>query len=103
MSNVPENRVPFPKPDNYDENRYELLFRNFEAGDLRLPLKPDMMPNGKTDTNNNCAFSTDYLGANYRYPDADYAEREAIIKLQLHQLVQPLLKIKCNHYLKWLL
>lgn len=80
MSNVPANRVPFPKPDNYDESKYELLFRNFEAGDLRFPMKPDMMPNGKTDTNNNCAFSTDYLGANYRYPDADYAERDAIIR-----------------------
>ncbi len=80
MSNVPENRLPFPKPDNYDENRYELLFRNFEAGDLRFPMKPDMMPNGKTDTNNNCAVSTDYLGGNYKYPDASYAERAAIIR-----------------------
>ena len=79
MSNVPENRLPFPKPDNYDEHRYELLFRNFEAGDLRFPMKPDMMPNGKTDTNN-CAFSTDYLGGNYKYPDASYAERAAIIR-----------------------
>lgn len=80
MSNVAANRIPFPKPDNYDEKRYELLFRNFEAGDLRFPMKPDLMPNGKTDTNNNGAFSTDYLGANYRYPDASYAEREAIIR-----------------------
>ena len=80
MSNVPENRVLFPKPDGYDEQRYELLLRNFEAGDLRLPLKPDMMPNGKTDTNNNCAFSTDNIGMNYRYPEAGYAEREAIIR-----------------------
>ena len=80
MSNVPENRVPFPKPDGYDEQQYELLLRNFEAGDLRLPLKPDMMPNGKTDTNNNCAVSTDYIGMNYDYPTATYAQREAIIK-----------------------
>jgi hypothetical protein len=80
MSNVPENRIPFPMPANYDEKRYELLFRNFEAGDLRFPMKPDMMPNGKTDTNNNCAFSTDYLGGNYKYPDASYVERAAIIR-----------------------
>lgn len=80
MSNAAENRLPFPKPDNYDESRYELLFRNFEAGDLRFPMKPDMMPNRKTDTNNNCAFSTDYIGGNYAYPDADYAAREAIIR-----------------------
>ncbi|MFO1000080.1 MAG: FAD-dependent oxidoreductase [Planctomycetaceae bacterium] len=80
MSKAPTNRLPFPRPDNYNEKRYELLFRNFEAGDLRVPISPDMMPNGKTDTNNNCAFSTDYLGGNYRYPDASYAERESIIR-----------------------
>ncbi|MEJ7594008.1 MAG: FAD-dependent oxidoreductase [Planctomycetaceae bacterium] len=80
MSNAAENRIPFPRPENYDESRYELLFRNFEAGDLRFPVKPDMMPNAKTDTNNNCAFSTDYLGGNFSYPDADYAAREAIIR-----------------------
>ena len=80
MSKAPSNRLPFPKPDNYDEKRYELLFRNFEAGDLRVPISPDMMPNGKTDTNNNCAFSTDYLGGNYRYPEASYEERDAIIR-----------------------
>jgi hypothetical protein len=79
MSNVPANRVPFPKPKNYDPLRYELLLRNFEAGDLRVPLSPDRMPNGKTDTNNNGAFSTDYIGMNYDYPEADYARREAIL------------------------
>jgi hypothetical protein len=79
MSNVADNQVPFPKPDGYDELRYELLLRNFEAGDLRLPLKLDLMPNGKTDTNNNCAVSTDNLGMNYDYPDASYARRAEIL------------------------
>ena len=69
MTNVAENSVPFPKPADYDEAKYELLFRNFEAGDMRLPLKIDMLPNGKTDTNNNCAVSTDYIGQNYEYPE----------------------------------
>ncbi|HVJ82334.1 MAG TPA: FAD-dependent oxidoreductase [Planctomycetia bacterium] len=79
MSNHPDNLTPWPKPADYDERRYELLFRNFEAGDLRIPMKPDMMPNRKTDTNNNCAFSIDYIGGNYRYPEASYAEREKIL------------------------
>ncbi|HKB05763.1 MAG TPA: FAD-dependent oxidoreductase, partial [Gemmataceae bacterium] len=56
------------------------LFRNLEAGDLRFPMKPDMMPNGKTDTNNNCAVSTDYIGQNYTYADATYKEREKMIQ-----------------------
>jgi hypothetical protein len=78
MSNVAENRVPFPKPAGYNELSYELLLRTFEAGDVRLPLKPDMMPNGKTDTNNNCAVSTDNIGMNYDYPEASYERREQI-------------------------
>jgi len=80
MSNSPENRRPFPKPEGYNEADYELLLRNFEAGDLRFPMKPDMMPNRKTDTNNNCAVSTDYLGANYDYPNASYEQRGAIVR-----------------------
>jgi hypothetical protein len=80
MSNVPANSVPFPKPDDYDEARYELLFRNFEAGDLRVPMHPLMMPNGKTDTNNNGAFSTDAIGLNYNYPEASYDRRAEIIR-----------------------
>ncbi|MCA9207458.1 MAG: FAD-dependent oxidoreductase, partial [Planctomycetales bacterium] len=83
MSNVPENRVPFEKPDGYDQQRYELLLRNFEAGDLRVPLSPGMLPNGKTDTNNNGAFSTDNIGMNYDYPEADYETRQRILEEHL--------------------
>jgi hypothetical protein len=36
------------------------------------------MPNRKTDTNNNGAFSTDNIGMNYGYPDGDYATRQRI-------------------------
>jgi hypothetical protein len=37
------------------------------------------MPNHKSDTNNSGAFSSDNIGMNYAYPDADYATREKII------------------------
>ena len=74
------NRVPWPKPANYDPMRYELLLRNFEAGDHRAPWHPIFMPNRKTDTNNNFAFSTDNVGMNYGYPEGDYATRAAIVK-----------------------
>src|SRR5207253_7479721 len=76
----PENRRPWPKPENYVEREYELLLRNFEAGDERLPWHPVLLPNRKTDSNNNFAFSTDDIGSNYAYPDGDYATREKIWK-----------------------
>jgi hypothetical protein len=79
-TDVPENRRPWPKPADYDPLRYELLLRNFEAGDHRVPWHAVMMPNRKTDTNNNHAVSTDYIGMNYEYPDGDYATRERIIR-----------------------
>ncbi len=78
-TDIAENRVAWPKPDNYDERNYELLLRNFEAGDMRVPWAPIWMPNRKTDVNNNFAFSTDYIGKNYAYPNADYATRETIV------------------------
>jgi hypothetical protein len=74
-----ENQRSWPKPAGYDVSRYELLLRNFEAGDLRAPWHPVWMPNRKTDANNNGAFSTDYIGGNYDYPNADYATRDRII------------------------
>jgi hypothetical protein len=79
-TDVPENRRPWPKPAGYDPARYELLLRNFEAGDLRVPWAPIWMPNRKTDTNNNFAISTDNIGMNYDYPDGDYATRERILR-----------------------
>jgi len=78
MTDVPENRVPFSKPADYDEREYELLFRNFEADDMRLPLGISMMPNRKTDVNNNFAVSTDYIGMNYDYPESHNPRRERI-------------------------
>lgn len=82
MSDSPENRVPFPKPENYDSQRYELLLRYFQAGWTdwsEIARKYDPLPNRKTDTNNHGAFSFDNIGMNYDYPEADYARRKEII------------------------
>ncbi len=78
-TDVPENRRDWPKPAGYDPLNYELLLRNFEAGDDRVPWNPIWMPNRKTDTNNNFAISTDFIGASYDYPEADYATRDKIV------------------------
>ena len=80
MSRHPENKVPFPKPDNYDPARYELMARVYAAGWDETFQKFDPIPNLKTDTNNHGPFSTDYIGKNYSYPEATYEEREAILK-----------------------
>ena len=69
----------FEKPPGYDEQEYKLLLRNFEAGDQRVPLKIDMMPNCKINVNNNCAVSTDFNGRNYDYPNGDYTMRRKIL------------------------
>lgn len=79
-TDVAENRRAWPKPEGYDEQQFELLLRNFEAGDMRHPWNPVWMPNRKTDTNNNFAISTDNIGMNYDYPEADYATRAKIWK-----------------------
>jgi len=80
MSNHPDNRMPFPKPENYDSKRYELLKRVLDNGWNEVFNKFDMVPNRKTDTNNHGPFSSDYIGKNYDYPEASYKRREEIIK-----------------------
>ncbi|ELR73779.1 Putative xanthan lyase [Fulvivirga imtechensis AK7] len=78
LTDHPENRIPFSKPDNYNELNYELLFRNYEAGFNDIPWINSSMPNRKTDTNNKDGFSMDFVGQNYSYPEASYEEREKI-------------------------
>jgi hypothetical protein len=81
----PANRLPHRKPAKYDPARYELLARYLEAlvaaghrPELKAFWNPIWMPNGKTDINNNGGFSTDFIGTNYAYPEADYATRVKI-------------------------
>ena len=80
LTNDPDNRVAFPKPEGYDPARYELLIRVFNSGWRELFQKFDMIPNWKTDTNNHGPVSTDNIGMNYDYPDASYERRREIIK-----------------------
>ena len=83
LTDHPQNRIPFHKPDGYDEAWFELLLRNFEAGESGMPWINSSMPNRKTDTNNRTGFSTDFIGQNYDYPEASYAEREKIVAQHL--------------------
>lgn len=83
LTDHPENRIPFHKPEGYEEEWYELLLRNFEAGEKGMPWINSSMPNRKTDTNNRTGFSTDFIGQNYDYPEASYAGRDAIARRHL--------------------
>ena len=80
MTNHDENRVPFPKPENYDASQYELLVRVFDSGWKEWFNKFDPIPNRKTDTNNHGPFSSDNIGMNYDYPEGSYERRREIIR-----------------------
>jgi hypothetical protein len=80
LTDHPENRVPFPKPEGYDPGQYELLVRIFDAGWRETFHKFDPIPNRKTDTNNHGPFSTDNIGYNHDYPEASYERRREIIE-----------------------
>ena len=83
LTQVPANRVPFPKPAHYDPRQYELLLRIFAAGWRETFDKFDPIPNAKTDTNNHGPFSTDNIGRNWDYPEASYSRRREIIQEHL--------------------
>jgi hypothetical protein len=97
-TDVPENRRDWEKPANYDEKWFELALRNVEAGDDRISWAPTGMPNRKTDTNNNFAISTDFIGQNFDYPDGDYATRAKI--WQAHEDWQKGLMWTYAHHLR---
>ncbi len=83
LTDNPDNRIPFTRPENYDAKKYTLLARLIEVkksnslGDLMIINK---MPNGKTDCNHKGGFSLDHIGANWDYPEANYEDRAKIWK-----------------------
>jgi hypothetical protein len=81
------NRMPIEPPRDYDPAKYELLARYLEAlvAAGRKPRlsefwNPIWLPNQKTDINNNGGFSTDFIGMNWDYPEAQYVTRERIAR-----------------------
>jgi lysophospholipase L1-like esterase len=72
LTNVEANRVAVAQPPGYEATDYELLFRSIEAGQTGGFFKLDLMPNRKTDSNNNGGISTDYIGKNHG-PDWNWA------------------------------
>jgi hypothetical protein len=87
LSEDPKNQVPIPKPEGYDPRRYELLIRYLEGWRKHHGRIPEInqifiwsrLANPtKTDINNRSAVSTDYIGASWDYPEANYERRGQI-------------------------
>lgn len=81
MTQRADLKLPWPRPATYDPKRFELVARYVAKRPevtIRQLSNPVPVPNGKTDTNNNGPMSTDHIGANWDYPEADYATRARI-------------------------
>lgn len=77
-----ENRLPLPRPANYDPKRYGLV-KNYlaalgESARLGHFMGISKMPNGKTDINSGGPVSTNLFGASWEYPEASYQRRAEI-------------------------
>lgn len=81
VTKEPANRVPFPKPENYDPARFEILRRYF-AQEKRPHLLWDLypLPGNKFDANNGIGkqFSMGLMGACNGWSEADEAGRAKI-------------------------
>ncbi len=82
LTTDPALRIPIEKPEGYREIDHELLLRNFDAGDTRLPalVEPLEGTGSKVDWNNMHAVGSDHPGANWEYPEASYERRAEIEK-----------------------
>lgn len=87
LTDSAENRIPIKRPRDYDPGKYELLVRLFEAQPEKRKINDyfiwSLMPNRKTDINNRGGFSTDMIGANYNWAEANFEERRKIFKEHL--------------------
>lgn len=86
LSDDPSNRVPFAAPPGYDPTRWDIVVEYMDQrlgqGDtpeLEWAFHVDRLVHGKWDLNNVGPLSVGLPGANYDYPDASPAEREAIV------------------------
>ncbi len=100
MTDDPALKVDWAKPAGYDPLQYELANRWFNgdkddynehlsgAGPRQagLPAKFDILPHPtpgghhKTDTNNHGPVSSDFIGTNHDWPEADYETRERLFQ-----------------------
>jgi hypothetical protein len=80
MTQEKDNLAPFPKPENYDRQSYELLARYLATGWRETFNKHDRIRGFKTDTNNHGAVSSDFIGGSHPWPAASHQERENLFQ-----------------------
>ena len=83
LTNRKDNIRPFEKPEVYDPSMYELIVRASKKMNPNMTnfISPSFnMPDQKYDVNNIGPLSTDMIGMNYDYPEADYTRRAEIVK-----------------------
>ncbi|MGH7951067.1 MAG: FAD-dependent oxidoreductase [Limisphaerales bacterium] len=85
LTQTATNKLPITARTNYDPSQYELLARYIHAmvthgvsPSLKNFMTISSMPNGKTDINNNGPVSTDFIGQNCNYSEANYTTRMQI-------------------------
>ncbi|MGF6849370.1 hypothetical protein QFZ51_004605 [Chitinophaga sp. W3I9] len=79
LTDDPANRIDIVKPAGYQPLWYEFLARTLEMNPgymLKNIISFTPMPNKKTDTN-----QADFVGANYGWPEGNYAERDKIAQM----------------------
>ncbi|KAI1846018.1 hypothetical protein JX266_007827 [Neoarthrinium moseri] len=80
ITDNPENRVPFTKPQGYNPAHYE-LHRRFLAAGGHVYCPRQRLPNHKTDLiGSEGALSTDLLGMNDDWPIASFDQRKVILE-----------------------
>ncbi len=84
LTDRPENRLPFPRPEDYDPRDYELLRRYLAAAGSGVTARNifslgGRLPNGKCDANSIGPISTNLPdGSSWEYPDAGPEKRGEI-------------------------
>ncbi len=74
------NRVPMPKPENYDSAKFEIVRRALQAGEKRVGFDLYPLPGKKLDGNNSIGgqFSIGLVGGGNNWHSADEAGRKEI-------------------------
>ncbi|MGV3484647.1 MAG: FAD-dependent oxidoreductase [Planctomycetaceae bacterium] len=80
LTENPNNRVPMPKPTNYDPARFEIVRRALRAGEKRIGFDLYPLPGEKLDGNNSIGgqFSIGLIGGGNDWHASDEVGRQKI-------------------------